>query len=67
MDDPCLSTSVFGRKFLNPVGLAAGFDKNAEAVTGLMHMGFGFVEIGSVTPLPQVRDLHFPWTNLLTR
>lgn len=37
----------------NPVGLAAGFDKNAEAVEGLDHLGFGFVEVGSVTPFPQ--------------
>ncbi|MED6207908.1 hypothetical protein PIB30_040002 [Stylosanthes scabra] len=40
-------------KFSNPVGLAAGFDKNAEAVDGLLGMGFGFVEVGSVTPVPQ--------------
>ncbi|KAL8153786.1 hypothetical protein V2J09_011546 [Rumex salicifolius] len=44
---------VWGRKFSNPVGLAAGFDKNAEAVDGLLGMGFGFVEVGSVTPVPQ--------------
>lgn len=37
----------------NPVGLAAGFDKNAEAMEGLLDSGFGFVEVGSVTPLPQ--------------
>lgn len=47
------STQVFGRQFPNPVGLAAGFDKHAEAVDGLMRMGFGFVEVGSVTPEPQ--------------
>lgn len=40
-------------KFSNPVGMAAGFDKQGEAVSGLYHVGFGFVEIGSVTPLPQ--------------
>ena len=54
-DDPCLTVNVFQQKFANPIGLAAGFDKNAEAIAGLFNMGFGFVEIGSVTPLPQVR------------
>lgn len=53
MDDPVLATTVLGLRFSNPVGLAAGFDKHAEAVDGLMDTGFGFVEIGSVTPEPQ--------------
>ncbi|NXD14874.1 PYRD dehydrogenase, partial [Nothocercus nigrocapillus] len=44
---------VFGRRFCNPVGLAAGFDKHGEAVDGLYGMGFGFVEVGTVTPQPQ--------------
>ena len=44
---------MWGREFTNPVGLAAGFDKHAEAYPGLMKMGFGFVEVGSVTPRPQ--------------
>ncbi|XP_044126098.1 dihydroorotate dehydrogenase (quinone), mitochondrial [Bufo gargarizans] len=48
-----LETTVLGHKFRNPVGLAAGFDKHGEAVDGLYKMGFGFVEIGSVTPNPQ--------------
>ncbi|KAG9475013.1 hypothetical protein GDO78_003459 [Eleutherodactylus coqui] len=48
-----LETTVLGHKFRNPVGLAAGFDKHAEAIDGLFKMGFGFVEIGSVTPNPQ--------------
>jgi dihydroorotate dehydrogenase len=52
-DTPVLGLEVWGRKFANPIGLAAGFDKNAEAVEGLLGMGFGFVEVGSVTPLPQ--------------
>jgi dihydroorotate dehydrogenase len=51
--DPCLATSLFGLDFPNPVGLAAGFDKNAEAFAGALGLGFGFVEIGGVTPLPQ--------------
>lgn len=52
-DLPILGLDVWGRKFSNPIGLAAGFDKNAEAVDGLLGMGFGFVEVGSVTPVPQ--------------
>ncbi len=52
-DDPVLATEVLGRSFPNPVGLAAGFDKHAEAVDGALGLGFGFVEIGGVTPLPQ--------------
>lgn len=52
-DDPILSTEAFGLSFPNPVGLAAGFDKHAEAVDGALGLGFGFVEIGGVTPLPQ--------------
>ena len=46
-------TTVFGLPFPNLIGLAAGFDKHGEAVDGLLKIGFGFVEIGSVTPLPQ--------------
>jgi dihydroorotate dehydrogenase len=53
-DDPALATTVFGRRFANPIGLAAGFDKNAIAVRGLMRLGFGFVETGTVTPRPQI-------------
>ncbi len=45
--------SLWGRRFANPLGLAAGFDKDAEAVDGLLGLGFGFVEVGSVTPQPQ--------------
>ena len=48
-----LELSVAGLKFNNPLGLAAGFDKNAEAITPLMKFGFGFIEIGAVTPLAQ--------------
>ena len=50
---PTKSTKVWGRNFPNPVGLAAGYDKQGEAVDGLLKMGFGFVEVGSVTPEPQ--------------
>ncbi|MBK3736437.1 quinone-dependent dihydroorotate dehydrogenase [Azospirillum brasilense] len=52
-DDPILRSRVFGLDFANPVGLAAGFDKNAEVVDALLRLGFGFVEAGSVTPRPQ--------------
>ncbi len=52
-DDPLLATRVWGLDFTNPVGLAAGFDKSAEAMRGALGLGFGFVEIGSVTPRPQ--------------
>ncbi|MFJ5368544.1 quinone-dependent dihydroorotate dehydrogenase [Bosea sp. CER48] len=52
-DDPVLATEAFGLSFTNPVGLAAGFDKHAEAVDGALGLGFGFVEVGGVTPLPQ--------------
>ncbi len=52
-DDPILATEAFGLRFSNPIGLAAGFDKDARAVAPLMRLGFGFVEAGGVTPLPQ--------------
>jgi len=52
-DDPILKTRIAGLDLSNPVGLAAGLDKNGEALHGLARLGFGFVECGSVTPLPQ--------------
>ncbi|KAJ3167043.1 Dihydroorotate dehydrogenase (quinone), mitochondrial [Geranomyces variabilis] len=52
-DDPVLQTKIWGKTLTNPVGLAAGFDKNAEAIDSLLGFGFGLVEIGSVTPKPQ--------------
>lgn len=48
-----LEREVFGIKFRNPVGLAAGFDKNGEYIEALSDLGFGFIEVGTVTPLPQ--------------
>jgi dihydroorotate dehydrogenase len=51
--DQRLEREVMGLKFNNPVGLAAGFDKNAELVEELAQLGFGFIEVGTVTPLPQ--------------
>jgi len=50
---PKLETTVFGIKFPNPVGLAAGFDKNAKLFNEFSHFGFGFIEIGTVTPSEQ--------------
>ena len=51
--DPLLGVRVAGLDFPNPVGLAAGFDKNAEVFRQMLGFGFGFVEVGTVTPLPQ--------------
>lgn len=50
---PALEREVFGVKFANPIGLAAGFDRNGEAYRELAALGFGFIEIGTVTPRPQ--------------
>jgi hypothetical protein len=52
-DDPVLATSLWNLPFSNPVGLAAGFDKHGEAIGPLLNLGFGFVEVGTVTPKPQ--------------
>ncbi len=52
-DDPRLAVSAFGLDFPNPVGLAAGFDKDADVPDAMLGMGFGFVEVGTLTPRPQ--------------
>jgi dihydroorotate dehydrogenase len=52
-DDPVLKTRAWGLQFPNPVGLAAGFDKDAEVFMPMLRLGFGFVEVGSITPRPQ--------------
>ena len=52
-DDQKLAVRAFGLNFPNPVGIAAGFDKNAEVPDALLRLGFGFVEVGTVTPKPQ--------------
>ncbi len=52
-DDRRLAMRVFGLNFPNPVGIAAGFDKHAEVPDALLRSGFGFVEVGTITPLPQ--------------
>ncbi len=51
--DPRLQTRLAGLAFANPLGLAAGFDKNAECPDAMLALGFGFVEVGAVTPRPQ--------------
>ena len=53
VENPKLTRNVFGLTFKNPIGLAAGFDKNAEHYEQMGLCGFGFIEIGTVTPLPQ--------------
>lgn len=53
LNDPRLTRTVFGLRFKNPVGLGAGFDKNAKYLRELEALGFGFIEIGTVTPRPQ--------------
>tara|TARA_B100000965_G_C19508742_1_gene720933 strand:+ start:17 stop:1060 length:1044 start_codon:yes stop_codon:yes gene_type:complete len=52
-DEQMLKIQVFGKNFPNPIGLAAGFDKSAEAYNSLLRLGFGFIEVGTVTPLEQ--------------
>ncbi len=52
-DAPVLACQVWGRSFANPLGISAGFDKNAEVIAPLLRLGFGFVEVGSITPRPQ--------------
>jgi dihydroorotate dehydrogenase len=52
-DDPRLAVEVFGLRFPNPIGLAAGFDKDARVPDAMLRLGFGFVEVGTITPRPQ--------------
>ena len=52
-NSPSLEKELFGLKFKNPVGLAAGFDKNGKYIKELANLGFGFIEIGTVTPKAQ--------------
>lgn len=51
--DPRLAVALAGLNFANPVGLAAGYDKNAEVPDAILKLGFGFTEVGTITPLPQ--------------
>ena len=52
-DDPIFKTKIFDKEIDNPIGMAAGFDKNAEVYNALFRLGFGFVEVGTITPLKQ--------------
>ncbi len=52
-DDPVLAVRLWGRDFANPLGLAAGFDKNATVIGATLRWGFGFIEVGSITPAAQ--------------
>ncbi len=53
LEDSSIETNIFGKKIINPIGVAAGFDKDAEVYNPLFKLGFGFVEVGTVTPLKQ--------------
>ena len=53
ISDPIFKTKIFGKELSNPIGIAAGFDKNAEVYNSLFRLGFGFVEVGTVTPFKQ--------------
>ena len=52
-NNPLFKTKLFNKELENPIGMAAGFDKNAEVYNSLFRLGFGFVEVGTVTPLKQ--------------
>ena len=52
-NDPIFKTKIFNKELDNPIGIAAGFDKNAEVYNPLFKLGFGFVEVGTITPLKQ--------------
>src|SRR5487761_2374901 len=52
-DDPALTVAALGLRFRSPIGLAAGFDKDAVAIDPLARLGFGFIEVGTVTPRAQ--------------
>ena len=52
-DNPILSNDINGIRFKNPIGIAAGFDKNAEVIIPMLNLGLGFVEVGTITPRPQ--------------
>ena len=56
-DDACLAMTLAGLRLPNPIGLAAGFDKDAEVPDAMLAAGCGFVECGTVTPLPQAGNL----------
>ena len=53
IDNPILNQHILGLDFSNPIGLAAGFDKNAEVIKPMLNLGFGFIEVGTITPKSQ--------------
>ena len=55
-NNPLFKTKLFNKDIDNPIGMAAGFDKNAEVYNSLFKLGFGFVEVGTITPLKQYGD-----------
>ena len=59
-DNALLKTKLFNKNINNPIGIAAGFDKNAEVYNSLFKLGFGFVEVGTITPLKQYGNPK-PW------
>ena len=65
--DSLFSTKLFNKEIPNPIGMAAGFDKNAEVYNSLFKLGFGFVEVGTITPLPQLSLIHISEPTRLRR
>ena len=57
IEDPILAQHLMGLDFENPIGLAAGFDKNAEVMHSMFSFGFGFIEVGTITPQPQTGNI----------
>ena len=55
-EDLYLKSTLFGKEIKNPIGIAAGFDKDAEVYNSLFNLGFSFVEVGTVTPLKQYEN-----------
>ena len=66
-DDASLAVRVFGLDFPNPVGLAAGFDKNAQVPDAMLAMGLGFAEVGTITPKPQWAKVYEDMTTELEK
>ena len=64
-NDPIFQTKIFDKDLDNPIGMAAGFDKNAEVYNSLFKLGFGFVEVGTITPLKPVSYTHLTLPTIL--
>ena len=65
-NDPIFHTTIFNKELDNPIGIAAGFDKNAEVYNPLFRLGFGFVEVGTITPLKQYGTVSYTHLTLPT-